>query len=463
MNVSDRLYTFLVSRGGEVGSEEVAREALGLQGARGAIADKVVETAAAEDPRVVRGGQGWMIATLSRHRTLRDAGYLVIAHSTHEGTHAVAANRVGFEGAAETIEGSFANDERAKAIDLLTGIERLSASALPVGFRLPGTREQINRLSRTWLGRPVLEEEEGLCLFRLARRRFPDRSFGSLDAIADALGLACVTDRGLAEDVVLGAELLLGLLEQYETEGVTALDEITTDQYPLKDAVHFSSFAFDEEDLADLPESPGVYVMRDREGEVIYVGKSKHLRDRVRTYFVDKAGRPEKTRRILERIWSVDVEEVGSELEALILEARFIQACRPPFNIQVDVHERPSGYDRARRFVLLLPSVDPDSVELFCIDEGAPITQVRVRVDLTDWVSGFGHVERRFFGSSERSELQEEDVAANHILQTWMGTHHETVQVIHVDDAGGIDDLRRLIEDAIVDYGEGEGGKAWRI
>lgn len=452
-----------MTRGGEVGSEEVATEALGLQGARGAVADRVVETAAEADPRVVRGSQGWTIATTTKRRTLRDARYLVVAHSVRETTHVLAASRIGFESPAEAVDGSFASDDRAKAVDLLGRIERLSASSVPVAFRLPVVRGRINRLSRTWVGRPVLDEDEGLCLFRLARRRFPDRSFKSLDAIADVLELACVTDRGPTEDVDLGAELLFALLERYETEGVTDLDEITSDQYPIREAVHFSSFAFDEEDLVALPEAPGVYVMRDDQGEVIYVGKSKHLRDRVWTYFADQADRPEKTRQILERIWSVDVEEVGSELEALILEARLIHACRPIFNTQVEVRERPSGYDRARRFILLLPSVDPHSVELFCVDEGAPISQVRVRVDLTDWVSGYGHIDGRFFGSSAQGDLAEEDVAATHILQTWMGHHHETVQVIHVDDVGGAEDLRRLIEDAIVDYGEGDGGKAWRI
>ncbi len=415
--MSDRVYTFLVSRDGEVESEEIAEEALGLQGARGSVADRVVAAAAADDSRVVRGTTGWTIVTTPMRRSLRDVRYVVVAHASRDDRHALAATSVGFDGRPGRSGGSFAGDERAAASQTLAEIEVLGKRAIPVAFRLPGVRGEINRLSRTWLGRSVLDESEGLCLFRLARRRFPDRSFGSLEAIANALKLPCVSDRGPQED----ADLLLGLLELYEDEGVSDLHEITADQYPIRDAVHFLSFAFDAEDLASLPEAPGVYVMRDQEGEVIYVGKSKHLRDRVRTYFADQADRPEKTRKILERIWSVDVDEVGSELEALILEARLIQACHPLFNTQLVVHERPVGYDRASRVILLQPSVDPHSVELFCVEEWGPLLQVRTRVDLTDWPASYDAIDARFFGSTEPLERSEEDVAAYNILQTWMG------------------------------------------
>ena len=462
--VTDRLYAFLVENGGEVGAEEIAAEALGLRGARGAIADRIVATAASEDPRVVRGTTGWTIAAPSSSQKARNARYLMIAEGGRDGTQWIAVRGLGFDGAEKTVDGAFEIDDRAKAIHTLEGIEDLAANSVAVAFRLPGVRERINRQSRTWLGRAVLPEDGGLCLFRLARRRFPDRSFASLDSIAEALGMACVTERGLREEVELGGELLLGLLERCETEGLADLEDIEADQYPLKEAVRFASYAFEEADLATLPAGQGVYIMRDREGEVIYVGKSKHLRDRVRTYFADQTDRPEKTRKILERIWSVDVEEVGSEVEALILEARLIQACRPSFNTQVDVHERPGSYEGARRYLLLLPSSDPDSVELFWVDDRSPIEQIRVRLDRTDWAAADTSIGRLFESESPRTaRLADEDRAAHRILGTWMAHNHEMAQVIHVDDSAGREDLCRVVEDAIVDFGAGEVGKTWRI
>ena len=136
------------------------------------------------------------------------------------------------------------------------------------------------------------------------------------------------------------AELLLGLLERFEDQGANTIEAIQADLQPQATAVDFEPFAFDEDYLDELPASPGVYVMRDVDEKVVYVGKANHLRDRVRTYFAKRSERAAKTLNILDRIRTVEIEEVGSELEALILEARLIQATRPEFNTQQDVHER---------------------------------------------------------------------------------------------------------------------------
>ncbi|NPA31494.1 MAG: excinuclease ABC subunit UvrC [Chloroflexi bacterium] len=89
------------------------------------------------------------------------------------------------------------------------------------------------------------------------------------------------------------------------------------------------------------PAKPGVYLMRDAEGQVIYVGKAVNLRNRLRSYFQPSAARHSiKVRRLLERLHDLEWIVVGSELEALILEMNLIKKHRPRYNIQLKDDKR---------------------------------------------------------------------------------------------------------------------------
>jgi excinuclease ABC subunit C len=85
--------------------------------------------------------------------------------------------------------------------------------------------------------------------------------------------------------------------------------------------------------ITHLPESPGVYLWKDREGRVLYVGKAKRLRSRVRSYFGTDHTESVKTRALVRQIADVDTIVVPSEAHALILEANLIKEYRPRFNI----------------------------------------------------------------------------------------------------------------------------------
>lgn len=85
--------------------------------------------------------------------------------------------------------------------------------------------------------------------------------------------------------------------------------------------------------LASLPAKPGVYQYFDGAGEILYVGKAVHLRNRVRSYFHASAALSHKTRRLVEKIASVEWIVTGSELEALLLEMNLIKRHRPRYNV----------------------------------------------------------------------------------------------------------------------------------
>jgi len=90
-----------------------------------------------------------------------------------------------------------------------------------------------------------------------------------------------------------------------------------------------------EERLRALPDRPGVYIFKDAEGTVLYVGKSVSLRERVRSYFAAPASLDHKTRELVGRIADFQVILTDNELEALVLENNLIKQYRPRYNIRL--------------------------------------------------------------------------------------------------------------------------------
>ena len=87
--------------------------------------------------------------------------------------------------------------------------------------------------------------------------------------------------------------------------------------------------------LAVLPDKPGVYLMHDAEGKVIYVGKAVVLKNRVRSYFRNLASHTPKVKAMVAKIAEIETIVTSSEVEALILECNLIKKYRPRYNISL--------------------------------------------------------------------------------------------------------------------------------
>jgi excinuclease ABC subunit C len=87
--------------------------------------------------------------------------------------------------------------------------------------------------------------------------------------------------------------------------------------------------------LAELPTSPGVYIMRDEAGKVIYIGKAINLRNRVRSYFRHSKGRSPKVIQLAANVRNIDYIVTASELEALVLECNLIKEHMPHYNVRL--------------------------------------------------------------------------------------------------------------------------------
>ena len=89
----------------------------------------------------------------------------------------------------------------------------------------------------------------------------------------------------------------------------------------------------------NLPNKPGVYIMRDASDTIIYIGKAKSLVKRVKSYFREKLDRP-KTQILMSHFDSLEYIITNSEKEALILEANLIKKHRPRYNVQLKDDKR---------------------------------------------------------------------------------------------------------------------------
>jgi DNA polymerase-3 subunit epsilon len=182
----------------------------------------------------------------------------------------------------------------------------LNAAADRLGYgRLPNPTSDTLGLAR----RLIREETRGLNLRTLAAH-FRSPVTPNHRALADARATAHV---------------FWGLLERAGTIGVTDLDELL--RLPTaKGAPHYDKIELTER----LPRRPGVYLFRDRDGNVIYVGKAKNLRTRVRSYFYGDNRR--SVAQMLRDLTDIDFRVCSTELEAEITELRLIHHHVPRLN-----------------------------------------------------------------------------------------------------------------------------------
>jgi excinuclease ABC subunit C len=87
--------------------------------------------------------------------------------------------------------------------------------------------------------------------------------------------------------------------------------------------------------VKEFPLLPGVYIMKSRDQKIIYIGKAKQLKNRVRSYFSDSPDMPVKTKFLIKSVYFIEYLVTQTELEALLLEAQLIKKHRPKYNIRL--------------------------------------------------------------------------------------------------------------------------------
>ena len=165
-----------------------------------------------------------------------------------------------------------------------------------------------------------------VCTARLARRVvWPDVPNVKLQTLARYFRTRAVPNHRALADAEACAEVLHGLLDLGGRLGILTLGDLH-EAVRARGRPHFGKIR-----LADhLPHAPGVYLFRGRDELVLYVGKSKDLRARVKSYFYGDERK--KVDDLLAQTVSIDGVTCASELEALVVEARLIRRHEPSYN-----------------------------------------------------------------------------------------------------------------------------------
>src|SRR5579883_559005 len=170
-----------------------------------------------------------------------------------------------------------------------------------------------------------------LCTLRMSRRLLPSIRRRRLDFLAEHFGLSTAgRHRGLG-DARMAAELLSIFLEIAEQMGVNRLDRLL-DQHSRGICGRRIEPHIPPETIARMPDGPGVYLMRNQQGDLLYVGKAAHLKDRLRAYFTNDVHRKGKTAELVNHVWQIETRLTRSALEAALLEAQLIRELKPPYN-----------------------------------------------------------------------------------------------------------------------------------
>lgn len=121
-----------------------------------------------------------------------------------------------------------------------------------------------------------------------------------------------------------------------------------------------------KEKINSFPKTPGIYLMKDRDNNIIYVGKSKKLQNRIKSYFTNSKSHSRKIQRMVKGIHDIEIIETDTELDALLLECEYIKKIKPMYNKLMKNHENYSyiKIDTKKEYPYLevVEEIDDDSI-----------------------------------------------------------------------------------------------------
>lgn len=209
---------------------------------------------------------------------------------------------------------------------------------------------------------------DGLDTIPLARRFLPGLRRFKLDNVAGHLNIATNNRHRAMGDAKVTAAIFIKLLKLAQEQGIATLGHLRRRlQLPVAwngDITQAATQKQIEQLRADgrvasqatsvrptgtlflnpawrrdFPDKPGVYLMKDANGQVIYVGKAKCLKDRLASYYSQPLGYTRKMDGLLQNVKEIETRVLGSELEALLVESQLIKELQPTYNVQLRNYE----------------------------------------------------------------------------------------------------------------------------
>ena len=185
----------------------------------------------------------------------------------------------------------------------------------------------------TMSGREFMNEHS-CCTLKLARNIYPTLQSKSLSSVAYSLNLRNSNSHRALGDAEITAKVLLKMIKELQAkDNITTVGQLLSYQKGYQESPLLNVKKELQEDYRSLPNAPGIYYFTNKKDEIIYVGKAKSIRDRVKTYFSTSA--PRKAQKIIKQAARLKYIITNSELTALLTEAETIKILEPKHNYQL--------------------------------------------------------------------------------------------------------------------------------
>lgn len=470
-SVKSRLFAYLRRHTQGVPSRTLVEDAMHLSCVPEGLCRQLVESAADGDPQFVVDEHGfWRVqAPMLSGSALQEAVFTCVQVQQAQTA----------SGSDEVVEVAAQRIRRGKPEDALHVRVRPTAAIGPEGTRLTGLRNTdlrqgrrlgtaLKRLRRfgeravwvAWdparlmalfqahadqIAAPITEPD--LSVAKLAAKLWPEPRVSSIEDLAAYFELPWSEHRRAQPDLAILVEAFAHVLEELAVQGVRTVAQALEFQQVEVDEVDFSGYAFDREFLASLPTSPGVYLMKDSSGNVIYVGKSKDLRTRVSSYFASTADRDPKTQSILDALHKLEFEQTATELEALMREAALIAEHSPRLNTQTEVHERPAPYAKSNDLILVCDSAQ-GGVDVLFTSRGDLLDRKTLGENELDATELAEEIRRRYLARADAPASmgsQEKGTRGREIVASWVEANRERAITIDVRLCESADHAAQLL------------------
>jgi DNA polymerase-3 subunit epsilon len=169
------------------------------------------------------------------------------------------------------------------------------------------------------------------CTLMLSRRLFPSLRSKSLSSVANFLGVKSSNSHRALADAETAARILIKIIKKLrKEEGIETINDLWNYQQSGNVSNSLNVKPELRNDFYDMPNAPGVYYFLNDKNEIIYIGKAKSLRERIKTYFRDNCNK--KTKKIISQAKRLHHIITNSELIALLMEAEAIKRQKPKHN-----------------------------------------------------------------------------------------------------------------------------------
>lgn len=199
-----------------------------------------------------------------------------------------------------------------------------------------------------------------ICTRFTSKRIFPGLKSYSLDSLLKFMKIKNPNAHRALDDALSTAHLFLKMVDEVKLKhGIKSAEELIKLQYqPISKLNEIKISKSIAEKIPQLPKSPGVYLFRNRKGDIIYIGKAKNLRNRVLSYFRNNGDK--RNSKIVRSSYYLDFIETATELSAFLLESELIKTHKPKLNKALKIIRRYSfiGLDYTTKYPRLVVSTN---------------------------------------------------------------------------------------------------------